>query len=1153
MAVGVEDSYALLYEVGTDSKLSAVDAYRLLRDLLERLCRHLSADEGLQLTDLSARISHVAARLGLTVAEQNRLHTFRLASNEVLNRRATPGRDALMRDVKTLSFFVRRLSGQDIPPRLYALLPRADATWHALPPAAGRVERMRVIFHHADDNYLYVQPVDRVDGSFLPVRYNVPQVNDEFARTCASLWPGAQLNLLDADRDEAGRLTPAFLVLEPDYLVDVSTLAECFKEYGHHPLNYIYARLNRTSNTAPLLLGNLANLFLDEWIYADGEPDYRACMQKAFRRYPLELAACSDLLDPEKERAFFADCRRHFEHIRQVVTQLFPAPGYGLDRRDAVLEPSYLCEALGLQGRLDYLQRDLSAFIEMKSGKADEYSLRGRIEPKENNRIQMLLYLAMLQYSLGKDHHSVRAYLLYTRYPLLYPARASWAMVRRAIDVRNRIVAAEYAVQRHNDAGYTARLLHSITPEELNERHLDNRLWNQYMQPSIAAFGCRLSRLSPLEERYFCTLYNFITKELYTSKSGDAEYGGHMGASSLWLSTLEEKKEAGEIIADLVLTDNRAADMERPLLVFALPEPLLTLPNFRPGDAVLLYERNGVDDLATNHIVFKGTLEEITDTSLCVRLRAPQRNAAVLPATSRYAMEHDSMDTSFRSMYLGLSAFLDARQERRDLLLGRRLPDFDRSLDARILSEPDVFRRIALKAEAARDIFLLQGPPGTGKTSFALRTMVENFYHAGKQLLLLSYTNRAVDEICRMLSRISPSVDFIRIGGELSCAPAYYPHLMGRVLASCANRQEVQRRISACRVFVGTISTLSLHPELFALKAFDVAIVDEATQVLEPQLLGLFCARSPLTGDNAVGKFVLIGDHKQLPAVVLQPASQSEVEDEELRSLGLLNLKDSLFERLYRRFAGWTGDRPGEMAGNGILPPDGCGGLAAGMPFAQRCYDMLRRQGRMNVEVSRFPNEAFYGSLLEPVGLPHQYGELHLAKGLETDEFADLLTRRVAFLPSEPEPMTHSPKTNHCEARIVARLAAAIYRQYSLQECFDPEQTLGIIAPYRNQIALIRQELLALDIDKLSKVTVDTVERFQGSERDVIIYSFCLNRAFQLDFLANVTEEDGNAIDRKLNVALTRARRQMFITGVPSLMRLNPVYARLLEMLGVSR
>lgn len=136
---------------------------------------------------------------------------------------------------------------------------------------------------------------------------------------------------------------------------------------------------------------------------------------------------------------------------------LFMPPATKLDKTDAVLEPSYICEALGLQGRLDYMQRDMSSFIEMKSGKADEYAIRGKVEPKENNKVQMLLYQAVLQYSMGMDHRKVKAYLLYTRYPLLYPSRPSWAMVRRVIDLRNRIVADEYGIRLRNSLEYTAQ------------------------------------------------------------------------------------------------------------------------------------------------------------------------------------------------------------------------------------------------------------------------------------------------------------------------------------------------------------------------------------------------------------------------------------------------------------------------------------------------------------------------------------------------------------------------------------------------------------------------------------------------------------------------------------------------------------------------
>ena len=1036
---------------------------------------------------------------------QNQLHTFRLTSNDILNHRKEPSEQEFLRDLRAVAYAYRKIFHEDIPPKLYTLLPKQETTPAVKREKETRIRRIRVCFDYADESYLYVRPIDVLEEEPVKVNYNKPGVNEEFKDTVEELWRYAQLNLLDVTVDDNGVYTPSFIVLEPDYLLDISSLAECYKDYGSHPANYFLSRLVPIENARPLLLGNIANLFLDEWIYAgEKEPDYTECMKKAFRQYPIELAACEELRNPQKEKEFAQDCRMHFEHIRETVQKTFLQPGYNLDKNDAVLEPSYICEALGIQGRLDYMQRDMSSFIEMKSGKADEYAMQGRLEPKENNRVQMLLYMAVLEYSMGQERRSMHPYLLYTRYPLLYPARASWAQVRRIINLRNCIVASEYGVQLHNHPSFTQRLLAQINPSVLNQKGLQGRFWEQYLKPSISRFGERMELLTPLERTYFYTLYNFITKELYTSKSGDVNCESRTGASALWLSTLDEKRDAGEILYDLTIVENHASQAHKAFIILSIPQYEETfLPNFRNGDVVVLYERNNGMDNVTNKMVFKGNIESITDNELRIRLRAAQQNPLVFPENSRYAVEHDTMDTTFRSMYLGLSSFMDANPERRELLLGQRPPRFDMAYEDRITRTTDDFERVALKAEAACDYFLLVGPPGTGKTSRALRRMVEHFYACpSTQVLLLAYTNRAVDEICRSLSAILPQVDYIRVGSELSCDARFRKHLLENVLAECNNRREVNIRMADCRIYVGTVASIASKPELFKLKHFDVAIVDEATQILEPQLLGILCARFK-DGRNGIGKFILIGDHKQLPAVVLQSNEQSEVHDEGLRRIGLYNLKDSLFERLYRFH----------------LQEEHC-----------RAVDMLCRQGRMHPGVASFPNREFYAGKLEALGLPHQLENVDAP---------------VRFIPSERDTESVSGKTNRNEARIVAQLAADVYHLY--KETFEVNRTLGVITPYRSQIALIRKEIQALGISALNEISVDTVERYQGSERDVIIYSFCVNYLYQLKFLPNLTEENGVWIDRKLNVALTRARRQLYITGVPDILSHNLIYRRLIQ------
>ena len=1102
----IAEYYEELYNLcAVEQEQPLARRYRQLREALERVMRQQMMGTGLQATDLAARINYVATQFALDGREQNQLHTFRLTSNDILNHRKEPSEQEFLRDLRAVAYAYRKIFHEDIPPKLYTLLPKQETTPAVKREKETRIRRIRVCFDYADESYLYVRPIDVLEEEPVKVNYNKPGVNEEFKDTVDELWRYAQLNLLDVTVDDNGVYTPSFIVLEPDYLLDISSLAECYKDYGSHPANYFLSRLVPIENARPLLLGNIANLFLDEWIYAgEKEPDYTECMKKAFRQYPIELAACEELRNPQKEKEFAQDCRMHFEHIRETVQKTFLQPGYNLDKNDAVLEPSYICEALGIQGRLDYMQRDMSSFIEMKSGKADEYAMQGRLEPKENNRVQMLLYMAVLEYSMGQERRSMHPYLLYTRYPLLYPARASWAQVRRIINLRNCIVASEYGVQLHNHPSFTQRLLAQINPSVLNQKGLQGRFWEQYLKPSISRFGERMEQLTPLERTYFYTLYNFITKELYTSKSGDVNCESRTGASALWLSTLDEKRDAGEILYDLTIVENHASQAHKAFIILSIPQYEETfLPNFRNGDVVVLYERNNGTDNVTNKMVFKGNIESITDNELRIRLRAAQQNPLVFPENSRYAVEHDTMDTTFRSMYLGLSSFMDANPERRELLLGQRPPRFDMAYEDRIARTTDDFERVALKAEAACDYFLLVGPPGTGKTSRALRRMVEHFYACpSTQVLLLAYTNRAVDEICRSLSAILPQVDYIRVGSELSCDARFRKHLLENVLAECNNRREVNIRMADCRIYVGTVASIASKPELFKLKHFDVAIVDEATQILEPQLLGILCARFK-DGRNGIGKFILIGDHKQLPAVVLQSNEQSEVHDERLRRIGLYNLKDSLFERLYRFH----------------LQEEHC-----------RAVDMLCRQGRMHPGVASFPNREFYAGKLEALGLPHQLENVDAP---------------VRFIPSERDTESVSGKTNRNEARIVAQLAADVYHLY--KETFEVNRTLGVITPYRSQIALIRKEIQALGISALNEISVDTVERYQGSERDVIIYSFCVNYLYQLKFLPNLTEENGVWIDRKLNVALTRARRQLYITGVPDILSHNLIYRRLIQ------
>ena len=104
--------------------------------------------------------------------------------------------------------------------------------------------------------------------------------------------------------------------------------------------------------------------------------------------------------------------------------------------------------------------------------------------------------------------------------------------------------------------------------------------------------------------------------------------------------------------------------------------------------------------------------------------------------------------------------------------------------------------------------------------------------------------------------------------------------------------------------------------------------------------------------------------------------------------------------------------------------------------------------------------------------------------------------------------------------------------------------------PYRNQIATVRSAIDQHGIDVLHNITIDTVERYQGSQRDYIIYGFTVQQYNQLNFLTNnVFVEDGMVIDRKLNVAMTRARLQLLMVGNADILMENFTFYKLLMYL----
>lgn len=640
------------------ARYHALDAL-LLRALKDRT-RHSPVD----FTHTAARLYWLCKQTG---HPSHPLEVFRARAGRIQKGLFLPDGEDEAYDLKAVCEGLAAFYQTHVPEDVQKRLPRH---WRPAPAPAEKVpqaKRIRITVHRWDEHFIYGKDHTHPTEQLLKVEY-ADETDRTFADLKEQLYEGAQLNLLSVKAIKAEGaypyvLKPEMLVLDPDFLIDITALCACIRPYGYSAYTHLLNKFAPPARSAAIQLGNAANQFLDDCVNenrdlereetsenevfrlgsaererfiqnrdlkradracpesagrerftqnADGTAEaelYLRSMQNSFRISPLAWSTLPDI-----DRDFFNRCEMQFHHIRQTVRNSFSAAGIDIRKTEVELEPSFLCEALGLQGRMDLLTRNADKLVELKSGKADEYPYRS---PKDEHRLQMALYKEILYYNLDRRHEQVQSYLFYSRYPGLYAVDVPRSHIRRAMALRNAILHIEHRLRR----GESRALIDELTEERLNVNGRGDRLYTRYLRPRMMEILTPLHGMRGAEADYFHRFLTFTAREQFRAKVGDDRADSPGGFSETWCCDTLTKQQNGNILTGLKLhpvPDEEGAIVRLDLKLPEYGEDFL--PNFRQGDMVMLYERNHEGDNVTNKQFFRCTIEEIHPEHMLLKL-----------------------------------------------------------------------------------------------------------------------------------------------------------------------------------------------------------------------------------------------------------------------------------------------------------------------------------------------------------------------------------------------------------------------------------------------------------------------------------------------------------------------------------------------------